>query len=224
MTERREGPALLRACVGVFGKAERVHTQNLLEALNRADGKERLTAQELAARLRPFGIRPKQMRIQPRRSGGASKKGYLLADFKVALRREEPPPSLARTPAPNVPSGLIFLRDIPIGPHEPVAYFLVVGNRIKIGYSTNLYARLYALSLRADNIALLLEGGPSVERELHRMFAGQRIGNTEWFSFAGALSEYVNTRRMGAGQLEIAVARGRTRWWSGVRRRTKAVA
>jgi hypothetical protein len=81
--------------------------------------------------------------------------------------------------------------DVPVGKHDPAVYFLRNGNRIKIGTTTDLRQRIRRLALRDDNIALVLHGGPALERALHGHFAALRIGNTEWFRSTKALNDFI---------------------------------
>jgi hypothetical protein len=83
-------------------------------------------------------------------------------------------------------------RKLPSGKHTPVVYFLRNGNRIKIGTTTELKRRIRTLALRAENVALLVDGGQRREREFHKQFASLRIGNTEWFAYEGALADYIH--------------------------------
>jgi len=80
---------------------------------------------------------------------------------------------------------------IPTGKHAPVVYFIRNGNRIKIGTSTELKRRIRTLALRAENVALLLDGDRHRERQLHHQFADLRIGNSEWFAYEAPLTDYV---------------------------------
>ena len=84
--------------------------------------------------------------------------------------------------------------DIRKGQHNPLVYFIRNGNRIKIGTTTDLYQRVRRLSLRTDNVTLLLAGGRDLERDMHRRFSSLRIGNTEWFRDAPPLSDYITAQ------------------------------
>lgn len=78
--------------------------------------------------------------------------------------------------------------------HPPVVYFLVNGDRVKIGTSTNVTARVGALSLRRSNAQLLLEGGKGLEDALHDHFQADRIGRTEWFVLSAGIRDYIARR------------------------------
>ncbi|MFB8182605.1 GIY-YIG nuclease family protein [Streptomyces sp. NPDC055966] len=79
--------------------------------------------------------------------------------------------------------------------HPSVVYFLTNGDRVKIGTSTNITARVGALALRKANAALLLQGGSNLENALHDHFADDRIGNTEWFILSPRVQEYIARRK-----------------------------
>ncbi|MDX3353910.1 GIY-YIG nuclease family protein [Streptomyces sp. ME01-24h] len=97
-------------------------------------------------------------------------------------------PSVATTDA-------AIVREVNLtGKHEPVVYFLLNGDRVKIGYTANLKARLTALSLRPQNLLLLLDGGQNLEYDLHRRFHAHRIADTEWFHFAEEIQEFIKAR------------------------------
>jgi hypothetical protein len=80
---------------------------------------------------------------------------------------------------------------IPKGKHAPLVYFIRNGNRLKIGTTVELKRRIRTLALRAENVALLVDGDQRREREYHQQFAEHRIGNTEWFAYEGSLADYV---------------------------------
>lgn len=80
---------------------------------------------------------------------------------------------------------------VPSGKHAPLVYFIRNGNRMKIGTSTELKRRIRTLALRAENVALLLDGDRRLERKLHDQFADLRIGDTEWFAYEPPLTDYI---------------------------------
>lgn len=106
--------------------------------------------------------------------------GYALTDDPAKPSKPANPPAAKWT--------------VPAGKHAPYVYFIRNGNRMKIGTTTELKRRIRTLALRAENIALLFEGGQSREREFHKQFAEHRIGNTEWFAYEGTLAEFVHER------------------------------
>lgn len=83
--------------------------------------------------------------------------------------------------------------DIPTGKHEPLVYFIRHGDRVKIGTTTDLRKRVVGLSLRVDNVALILPGDAEVEHAYHRRFDALRVGDTEWFTDEPPLSDFIAT-------------------------------
>lgn len=77
------------------------------------------------------------------------------------------------------------------GPHEPVVYFIVNGDRVKIGYSTNLGGRLSSLAQPKENAALTLAGGRELEAALHDRFKDARVGQSEWFKYTRDIKQFV---------------------------------
>lgn len=82
------------------------------------------------------------------------------------------------------------------GPHEPVVYFIVNGNRVKIGHTTNLPARLQSFALRPDSVSLTLQGGSELERSLHMLFDRQRVEGTEWFELDTEILKFIATKEV----------------------------
>jgi hypothetical protein len=80
---------------------------------------------------------------------------------------------------------------VPAGKHASLVYFISNGNRMKIGTSTELKRHIRTLALRAENVALLLDGGKPLERKYHDQFADLRIGNTEWFAYESPLTDFI---------------------------------
>lgn len=101
--------------------------------------------------------------------------------------------TLTDTPAqPSKPADAPVVKwTVPAGKHAPYVYFIRNGNRMKIGTTTELKRRIRTLALRAENIALLFDGGQRREHEFHKQFAEHRIGTTEWFADEGALADFV---------------------------------
>lgn len=85
------------------------------------------------------------------------------------------------------------------GTHGPVAYFADAGARIKIGFSMNLRNRLRSLSLQEKDVALLLQGGLTLERALHDTFKKERIDSTEWFVKSERLMNFIEGKRRDLG-------------------------
>lgn len=78
-----------------------------------------------------------------------------------------------------------------------VVYYLKLGNRVKIGTSTNLKARLKAVPYE---ILIAVEpGGNALERRRHAQFANLRR-NGEWFEATQELLEFAVTVRQEHGE------------------------
>lgn len=71
-----------------------------------------------------------------------------------------------------------------------VVYYMRIGNRVKIGYTTNLRNRLNAIN--PEELVATEQGGPQLEAKRHQQFAQLRV-HGEWFRFDGALAEHVKT-------------------------------
>lgn len=69
-------------------------------------------------------------------------------------------------------------------------YYLQVGERVKIGFSTNIRRRLRAYPPESKLLAVE-PGCPDVERQRHRQFEGSRTHGREWFSPSLDLMEHV---------------------------------
>lgn len=85
------------------------------------------------------------------------------------------------------------------GVHGPVVYFIENGATVKIGYSTNLRNRVRSLSLQEKNVALLLQGGLTLERALHATYDKERIDSTEWFTKSERLVAFIESKRSALG-------------------------
>lgn len=77
-------------------------------------------------------------------------------------------------------------------PLESVVYYMRVGNRVKIGYSTNLESRVNAVM--PEEVLATEPGGPMLESVRHRQFAELREAR-EWFRMEGRLLEHVEKLR-----------------------------
>jgi hypothetical protein len=88
--------------------------------------------------------------------------------------------------------------NIPDRSHGDVVYFILNGNRVKIGTTTNLRNRVRALSLKPRNVIACVPGGRQHEDAMHAKFTELRIGRTEWFSFEGPIVDTVNDWHAGA--------------------------
>lgn len=81
------------------------------------------------------------------------------------------------------------------GPHPSAVYFLTNGNRVKIGYTTNIKSRVGAFALREQDVLLLLRGGVDLEQALHRRFARERVSKTEWFEMTHRIAGFIERCR-----------------------------
>jgi hypothetical protein len=77
------------------------------------------------------------------------------------------------------------------GSHNPVVYFAIMGNRVKIGTTTHLRNRIASLSLPPESIKRTVYGGRETEMRYHEGFAEYRIDNTEWFRLEGDLERFL---------------------------------
>lgn len=92
------------------------------------------------------------------------------------------------------------------GRHEPVVYFAVLGSIVKIGTSQNLEQRMSDLGIRVDAVKLLLDGGHSLESEIHLSFTEERIAGTEWFHLRGKLADFLGNPLPGGNLVDQAEA------------------
>lgn len=91
-------------------------------------------------------------------------------------------------------AGVEFSRIIEGLPHSPVVYFLRMGDRVKIGTTTNLSERVRALSVTLKEVAYLVPGGEEVERMMHDRWASLRIyPDREWFYVRGPLATFLRS-------------------------------
>lgn len=81
--------------------------------------------------------------------------------------------------------------------HEPIVYFILGHERVKIGTTTNLTKRLAAMSQPPDVLAAWLPGDRKIEGVLHRRFASCRIPRTEWFHLTPELVDFIDEIRAG---------------------------
>jgi hypothetical protein len=69
-----------------------------------------------------------------------------------------------------------------------VVYYMRVGNRVKIGYSTNLASRI--ASVMPEEVLAVEPGGRMLEGVRHRQFADLHV-TREWFRHEGALTAHI---------------------------------
>ncbi|TPJ70445.1 MULTISPECIES: GIY-YIG nuclease family protein [unclassified Mesorhizobium] len=73
-------------------------------------------------------------------------------------------------------------------------YFLAMGDKVKIGFSTNVGKRLKAIQTACPlpaEIVKIIPGSEQTERYFHAHFAANRI-NGEWFAMDGHLSTFLS--------------------------------
>ena len=71
---------------------------------------------------------------------------------------------------------------------ESVVYYMRVGNRVKIGFSTNLDSRI--ASVMPEEVLAVEPGGRLLEGVRHRQFAELRV-TREWFRHESPLTEHI---------------------------------
>lgn len=82
--------------------------------------------------------------------------------------------------------------------HPPIVYYMRLGDLVKIGYTTNLTARLE--SINPQEVMTTEPGGPDRERRRHEQFAALRV-HGEWFRLAPPLTDHIEAvRREAAGE------------------------
>ena len=77
-------------------------------------------------------------------------------------------------------------------------YFLRIGDRVKIGFTTSLDARIQALQIGSPDPFELLGSVPGIkaeEKDAHEIFARDRVAG-EWFALTPELQEYI-ARKVG---------------------------
>jgi hypothetical protein len=71
-------------------------------------------------------------------------------------------------------------------------YYARLGNRCKIGWSTNVARRMAAI--QPEELLATEPGGPELESQRHEQFKALRVVG-EWFRYEGALVEHVGSLR-----------------------------
>ncbi|MFC4006609.1 GIY-YIG nuclease family protein [Nonomuraea purpurea] len=77
-------------------------------------------------------------------------------------------------------------------PRSSVVYYIQFGDRVKIGFTTNLEKRLTALP--HDEVLATEPGGQVTERRRHEEFETYRITG-EWFEMGDELVDHINELR-----------------------------
>jgi hypothetical protein len=88
--------------------------------------------------------------------------------------------------------------------HSPLVYFIRIGNRVKIGTTTNLRRRVNDLSLTLGEVAKVVPGGADVEKVFHERFRAYRIHhNREWFDARGPLAVFLSDSFVDRGAASV---------------------
>jgi DNA-binding transcriptional MerR regulator len=80
---------------------------------------------------------------------------------------------------------------------QSVVYFIKAGDRIKIGRTTRLPARMDAIATSTPEkleILLVVAGGDAEEKQVHALFSDDRIRG-EWFRSSPRLTQFIAERR-----------------------------
>lgn len=88
-------------------------------------------------------------------------------------------------------------------------YFVEAGDsgKVKIGTSMHMRKRIHELqggSHEPLRLLLSIEGGHSVESEVHKLYKAERIGR-EWFSKSGALAQFLDVATWAFLQMDAAI-------------------
>jgi hypothetical protein len=75
--------------------------------------------------------------------------------------------------------------------HPYVIYFLRLGNRVKIGITKSLGARVLEFGLTRHQVVLLFDGDYQLEGSMHAHFAALRVDDTEWFRLGPQLFAFI---------------------------------
>jgi len=81
--------------------------------------------------------------------------------------------------------------------HDPVVYYMLLGNRVKIGTTTNMAKRKQ--SIGAEAVLAFEPGDAALERERHDQFADLRT-HAEWFRYESPLVEWIEQVRERHGE------------------------
>lgn len=76
--------------------------------------------------------------------------------------------------------------------HEPVVYFAIVGDQVKIGTTSNLIERFMAINLPPGAVIHTIPGSASLEKHYHHTFAEERTTRTEWFKLSPRLRSHID--------------------------------
>lgn len=91
-------------------------------------------------------------------------------------------------------------------------YYAVVDNRVKIGFSTNPWARVNELKCASPGLELraVVVGTMADEREVHQKFAGERI-TREWFNLTDGLKTHIDSISVATKSVSVAIVATRSK-------------
>lgn len=72
--------------------------------------------------------------------------------------------------------------------HDPVVYYMRIGNRVKIGWTASLARRLEAIN--PEELMTFEPGDAAMEAYRHKQFARYRV-HGEWFRLEGDVAEHI---------------------------------
>ncbi len=82
---------------------------------------------------------------------------------------------------------------VPIDPtHEPVVYFAMVGDQVKIGTTQNIVERFTQMNLPPSARVYVIPGSYPQEKSYHRRFAAERHRRSEWFDLSDRLRTHID--------------------------------
>ncbi|MEU3346397.1 GIY-YIG nuclease family protein [Streptomyces sp. NPDC006700] len=84
--------------------------------------------------------------------------------------------------------------------HPYVVYFIRNGNRVKIGTTKSLAARLNQFGLSRSQVAVVVEGDYVLEDALHVQFSEYRVDETEWFRLVPSLLAFIKHCKGGVAE------------------------
>lgn len=89
-------------------------------------------------------------------------------------------------------TGALLLNQRHLRSHEPVVYFAMLGNQVKIGTTANISERFEGSMLPPTVEIWVIPGSYEQERSYHRRFAVERIRRTEWFNLSDRLRGHID--------------------------------
>lgn len=87
--------------------------------------------------------------------------------------------------------------------HQPLVYFIGNGDRVKIGWTKSLGARIQTLTMNRESVLLVLAGDAVLEKALHTRFRSLQVDDTEWFEYRKKLRDYVEDRSTSSERINL---------------------